>query len=40
MPQQQQQQQLVDVELHVGEFLELNDLIGPLEVEVIQPKIE
>lgn len=27
--------QQVDVELHQGEFLELNDLTGPLEVEVV-----
>lgn len=32
-----QLQQLVDVEIQAGEFLELNDLMGPLEVEEVQP---
>lgn len=34
-----QQQQLVDLELQAGDFLELNDLVGPLDVEVAQPDV-
>lgn len=34
------QQNLVDVELQAGEFLELNDLMGPLDVQVVQPNDE
>ncbi|XP_073366488.1 uncharacterized protein [Aegilops tauschii subsp. strangulata] len=33
-----QQQHPVDVEIHAGEFLKLNDLMGPLEVHVVQPE--
>ncbi|SPT17777.1 unnamed protein product [Triticum aestivum] len=35
-----QQQQLVDVEIQAREFLELNDLMGPLEMHVEQPEDE